>query len=185
MTIERCHDDDPNRCQGITKSGQCVQLSVEGSEFCKKHAYKSSADIEKARLNHYLLSNPMLQAKMERQAGIEEVRSLREEIHLARVMIETRLDMIEDGDTGDMLAAFGSINTYLQTIEKLTSSCHKMELSLGHLLTKSSVFSLGQDMVSILADELQGIDDYEAVIDRISERLVVAIANTQNEEKSK
>jgi hypothetical protein len=58
-----------------------------------------------------------------------------------------------------------------------------MEISLGHLLTKSSVFSLGQDMVAILAEELQGIDDYEETIDRISERLVVAIANTQNEEK--
>jgi hypothetical protein len=42
---------------------------------------------------------------------------------------------------------------------------------------------LGQDLVGILAEELQGIDDYEAIIDRISERLVVAIANTQNEEK--
>jgi hypothetical protein len=122
---------------------------------------------------------------MNRQFGVEEVRSLREEIHLARVMVETRLDMIEPDDKGDMLSAFSSINTYLQTIEKLTASAHKMEISLGHLLTKSSVFSLGQDMVGILADELSGIDDYEAVIDRISERLVVAIANTQNEEKKK
>jgi hypothetical protein len=183
MTLKRCHDDDPNRCQGITKSGQCTQLAEESSDFCKRHARKSSADIEKARLRHYLLSNPMLQEKMERQSGIEEVRSLREEIHLARVMVETRLDLIEEGNKGDMLAAFSSINTYLQTIEKLTSSCHKMEISLGHLLTKSSVFSLGQDMVAILAEELQGIDDYEETIDRISERLVVAIANTQNEEK--
>jgi hypothetical protein len=122
---------------------------------------------------------------MNRQFGVEEVRSLREEIHLARVMIETRLDMIEPDDKGDMLSAFGSINTYLQTIEKLTSSCHKMEISLGHLLTKSSVFALGQDMVAILADELSGIDNYEEVIDRISERLIVVIANTQNEEKTK
>jgi DNA helicase HerA-like ATPase len=122
---------------------------------------------------------------MERQFGVEEVRSLREEIHLARVMIETRLDMIEEGDKGDMLSAFSSINTYLQTIEKLTSSCHKMEISLGSLLTKSSVFALGQDLVGILAEELQGIENYEETIDRISERLVVAIANTQNEEKTK
>lgn len=179
----RCHDDDPDRCQGVTKNGQCAQLSMEGSQFCQRHAHQSSAKIEGDRLRHYLLSNPMLQAKMDRQFGIEEVRSLREEIHLARVMVETRLDMIEPDDKGDMLSAFSSINTYLQTIEKLTSSCHKMEISLGSLLTKSSVFALAQDMVAILADELQGIDDYESVIDRISERLVVAIANTQNEEK--
>ena len=179
----RCSDADPQRCQGVTKNGQCTQLSLDGEDFCKRHARKSSADIEKARLRHYLLSNPMLQAKMERQAGIEEVRSLREEIHLARVMVETRLDLIEEGDKGDMLSAFSSINTYLQTIEKLTASAYKMELSLGNLLTKASVFTLGQDIVIILAEELKDVDNYEAIIDRISGRLVVAIANTQNEEK--
>jgi hypothetical protein len=181
----RCHNDDPDRCQGVTERGQCTQLATEGSQFCTRHSRKPGAKVESDRLRHYLLSNPMLQAKMDRQFGVEEVRSLREEIHLARVMIETRLDLIEPDDKGEMLAAFSSINTYLQTIEKLTSSCHKMEISLGSLLTKSSVFALGQDMVGILADELQGIDNYEEVIDRISERLVVAIANTQNEEKKK
>lgn len=185
MAQSRCDDDDPARCHGITKNGQCTKLSMDGSDFCRGHAHKSCANIERDRLRHYLLSNPILQEKMDRQFGIEEVRSLREEIHLARVMVETRLDMIEPDDKGDMLSAFSSINTYLQTIEKLTSSAHKMEISLSHLLTKSSVFSLGQDMVAILADELQGIDNYEEIIDKISERLVVAIANTQNEEKSK
>jgi hypothetical protein len=179
----RCDDADPNRCQGITKNGQCAQLRIEGSQFCRRHARQSSAKIEEDRLRHYLLSNPMLQEKLNRQFGIEEVRSLREEIHLARVMVETRLDLIEPGDKGDMLTAFSSVNTYLQTIEKLTASAHKMEISLGSLLTKSSVFALGQDLVGILAEELQGIPDYEETIDRISERLVVAIANTQNEEK--
>lgn len=179
----RCEDADPNRCHGITKNGQCCQLAEEGTNFCRAHSNLSNADSEKARLRHYLLSNPELQSKLNRQAGIEEVRSLKEEVHLARVMVETRLDMIEDGDKAGMLAAFSSVNTYLQTIEKLVSSCHKMEISLGHLLSKSSVFSLGQDIVTILSEELKDVDDYEAIIDRISEKLVVAIAATQNEEK--
>ena len=181
----RCSDADPRRCQGINKNGQCAQLALDGEDFCRRHGRKSSADIEKARLRHYLLSNPVLQERMERQNGIEEVRSLREEIHLARVMVETRLDLIEEGNKGEMLAAFGPVNTYLQTIEKLTASAYKMEIQIGNLLTKASVFTLGQDIVIILAEELKDVDDYEAIIDRISGRLVIAIANTQNEEKTK
>jgi hypothetical protein len=134
-------------------------------------------------MRHYLLSDPDLQSRLNRQASMEEVRSLREEIHLARMMVETRLDLIEEGDRGSMLAAFSNVNTYLATIEKLVSSCHRMEVSLGTLLSKASIFALGQEIVNILIDELHELDGYEEIVDRISERVVVAIAGQQNEEK--
>jgi hypothetical protein len=169
----------------VLAEGQCTRLSIEGSDFCIVHAKVSKADAHKKRVQHYLLSNPELQTRLNRQASVEEVRSLREEIHLARVMVETRLDLIEDGDRGAMLAAFSNVNTYLQTIEKLVSSCHRMEVSLGTLLSKASIFTLGQEIVSILADELQGIEGYEEIVDRISERVVVSIAGQQNQDKDK
>jgi hypothetical protein len=180
--MPECTADDPKRCQGITENGQCNRLAEDGSKFCRTHSRTSSENREKERLRHYLLSNPDLQKRLNRQAGIEQVRSLREEVHLARVMVEARLDMIEPDNKGDMLAAFSSVNTLLQTIEKLVSSCHRMEVSLGSLLSKSSVFSLGQDIVGILAEELKDIDGYEHLIDRISERMVTAISEQQNEE---
>ncbi len=179
----RCDKADPNRCQAVQSKGQCNNLSIEGSKFCEIHAKVSGAEIHEKRLRHYLLSNPELQARLNRQAAVEEVRSLREEIHLARMMVETRLDLIEDNDRGDMLAAFSNVNTYLQTIEKLVSSCHRMEVSLGNLLSKASVFTLGQEIVSALVDELQHVDGYEEIVDRVSERIVVAIAEQQNKEK--
>lgn len=179
----RCDPADPQRCQSVLAEGQCPHLSIEGSDFCAVHAKVPKAEMHKQRLQHYLLSNPELQTRLNRQASVEEVRSLREEIHLARMMVETRLDLIEDGDRGAMLAAFSNVNTYLQTIEKLVSSCHRMEVSLGNLLSKASIFSLGQEIVNIMVDELEGIDDYEEIVDRISERVVVAIAGQQNKEK--
>ena len=178
----KCDPADPQRCQSVLAEGQCPHLSIEGSDFCAVHAKVSKADVHKQRVQHYLLSNPELQTRLNRQASVEEVRSLREEIHLARVMVETRLDLIEDGDRGGMLAAFSNVNTYLQTIEKLVSSCHRMEVSLGTLLSKASIFALGQEIVSILADELQGIEGYEEIVDRISERVVVAIAGQENKD---
>jgi len=180
MRDDRCDPADPQRCQATTGRGQCQALSVEGSDFCFVHGQKKT---HTDRLRHYLLSNPELQTRLNRQAAVEEVRSLREEIHLARVMVETRLDLVEEGDRGDMLAAFSNVNTYLATIDKLVNSCHRMEVSLGTLLSKASVFALGQEIINILADELEGIDGYEAIVDRISERVVIAIAGQQNEGK--
>jgi hypothetical protein len=180
-----CDKADPQRCQTVGARGQCNRLSIEGSDFCEVHAHTGKAELHERRLRHYLLSNPDLQARLSRQAAVEEVRTLREEIHLARMMVETRLDLIEDGDRGDMLAAFSNVNTYLQTIEKLVSSCHRMEISLGSLLSKSAVFTIGQEIVNILVDELQNINGYEEIVDRISGRVAVAIAEQQNKEDKK
>jgi hypothetical protein len=172
---------DPQRCQSVTSIGQCDRVSSEGSDHCEVHC-KHKIE-RKQRLQHYWLSNPELQDNLNRHAAVEEVRSLREEIHLARMMVETRLNLVEDGDRGDMLAAFSNVNTYLQTIEKLVSSCHRMEVALGNLLSKASIFVLGQEIVNILIDELQHVDGYEEIVDRISEKVIIAIAEQQNENK--
>ncbi len=181
--MDRCAPDDPQRCQANNSHGQCEFLSSPPSQYCDTHARKMSASKHKARVQHYLINDPDLQESMKRQSEIEEVRSLREEIHLVRSMVERRLNMVEDDDRGGMLLAFSNVNTYMQTLEKLISSCHRMEVSLGSLLTKASVFSLGQEIVLILAEELKDIDDYETIIDRISEQVVVAIAGQENKEK--
>lgn len=183
--MDRCAPDDPRRCQANNSRGQCEFLASPPSQYCDSHARKMSVSGHKARVQHYLINDPDLQESMKRQSEIEEVRSLREEIHLVRSMVERRLNMVEDNDRGGMLLAFSNVNTYMQTLEKLISSCHRMEVSLGSLLTKSSVFSLGQDIVLILAEELKDIDDYETIIDRISEQVVAAIAGQENEDKKK
>ncbi len=180
---EGCEPDDPRRCQAVAKHGQCTHLAVAPSKYCKPHGLKGDVTLHKARVQHYRINDPALQDSMKRQSELEEVRSLREEIHLVRSMIEMRLNLVDDEDRGAMLLAFSSVNTYMQTLEKLVSSCHRMEVSLGSLLTKAAIFSLGQEIVIILADELQGIDNYEEIVDRISERVVVAIANQENENK--
>lgn len=179
--MTKCDPSDPHRCQATVAKGQCPNLATEGSKYCLKHTHNSN-DHEN-RVRHYLLSNPELQTRLNRHAAVEEVRSLREEIHLARMMVEARLDLVEEGDRGEMLAAFSSVNTLLQTVEKLVSSCHRMEISLGGLLSKGSVLALGQEIVMILVDELQEIDGHEEIIDCISERVIKAIAEQGNKEK--
>jgi hypothetical protein len=171
---------DPNRCQYVTSKGQCIHLAVERSRYCEVHEFSGKEKIRKERLRHYLLANPDLAARYNRHSAIEEVKNLRDEIALARAMIGKRLDAVENNS--DFLAACGTVNSYLKTVEKLVSSCHKMEISLNTLLSKASIFTLGQEIVSILVDELSQIDNYEEIVDKISERIIATIAHQKNEE---
>ena len=43
--------DDPNRCQAVTKKGQCINKKAEGSNFCAGHGGTSSGK-DKA-MNNY------------------------------------------------------------------------------------------------------------------------------------
>jgi len=179
MKTERIDPADPNRCQAVTSKGQCFHLAAGNGTFCEAHDPGAAAMVRKERVRHYLLSNPDIAERYNRHGAVEEFRNLRDEIALARTMAEKRLDAVKDNS--DFLAACGAVNSYLQTIEKLVSSCHKMEISLGGLLSKASVFALGQEIVSILVDELCQLDGYEQIIDRISERIITVIAERDNE----
>jgi len=162
-----------NRCQGTVKAGQCTKDVLPGSKYCASHGPRAR-DIE---MQQYLLSEDQIKTSATRHHATEEVKNLREEIALARAMVERRLNMVTCDS--DFLAAVGPVNTLLITIEKLVSSCHKLETSLGDLLAKSAVVALAQELVKILVEELKDVEDYEAIIDRISNRVAPALEHQE------
>ena len=94
------------------------------------------------------------------------------------MLIEERMNLISNEN--DFLSAFGPVQQALLTVEKLTKSLHQMEQSLGNLLNKSAVVKLGQSLSKIIVEELRDVPGYEAVVDRINERMLVSIAELQN-----
>lgn len=170
---------DPNRCQCVRGEGQCPNIAVEGTKYCEDHLGVGHRSVRKHKWRNYILGNPDLQSRYDRFSAVEEMRSLRDEIALARAVIEKRLGEIHT--ESDFLAACGTVNSYLQTIEKLVSSCHRMEVSLGNLLNKASIFALGKELVEILIEELEGVPGYEEIVDRISAKIASAIAEQENE----
>lgn len=168
-------DNRPNRCQANTPYGQCSHDAVEGQSRCPYHLRDADYENRQA-LKAYILSNHEIAHAAGRHSTAEQLKSLREEIALCRALVERRLNMIEDGNAADFLAACGQVNTMLLTIEKLVSSCHRLETSLGTLLSKAAVLDLAQEVVGILTEELEGIDNFEEVVDRISERILLSMA---------
>lgn len=169
---------DPRRCKGAAPDGQCQNVAEHGSDYCRAHGGRT--DLKEAEDKRgYLLAKAGERARLVGMADeLEPVKELRDLIALQHMLIEKRYNLIKD-DT-DILTACGPLNQMLTTMEKLINSCHKIETNLGELLQRHAVLTLAKEMVRIVIDELDGIENYEYIIDQITQRLIDTIRNTTN-----
>ncbi len=180
MVLARVTDPaDPTRCQGAAPDGQCLNKAEPGSNRCRAHGGTDLA-AKAERKRGYLLAKAEDQTRLATLSEeLEPVKALRDSIALLHMMIERRWNSIKTD--GDLLQACGPLNQMLQNMERLVSSCHKIEQNLGQLLAKNAILALAKRMVEVMVEELEGIEDYEAIIDRITVRLVDTIRGTDND----
>lgn len=176
--MERVKDlADPNRCKAASQDGQCKNKAEPGTSYCICHGGRDLTEQKDTR--GYLLAKAQDRTRLaEVSEGLNPVKQLRDSISLLTMMIERRWNSVKDDN--DLLQACGPLNQMLQNMERLVSSCHKIEQDLGQLLAKHAILSLGKRMVAVMMDELEGIDDYEATIDRITARLVDTVSDADN-----
>jgi hypothetical protein len=170
--------DRPNRCQAIVRNGQCGRDAQPGSKYCYSH--NGGNDLVEAN-NKRLYNLHKANARLATLSEHEDLKSLRDEISIARILIEDRFNLIKD--ESDLLSACGTLNSLLLTVERLVQSAHKLELNLGSLLAKPTLLALGNELVAIIIDELKDIPDYENVVNKISERVITVIAKASNDGK--
>src|SRR4029077_12914332 len=92
----RVEDNDPERCQGVSSTkGQCQFKRATGSQYCKMHggaAVLKSAEQE--RIRNYRLSK--WQLRMNEFADSDQVKSLREEVGISRMVLEEIVNRCKD-----------------------------------------------------------------------------------------
>lgn len=169
---------DPNRCKGSVRSGQCWNHAEHGSDYCCYHLGVSTEREE--RKNLYNLTQARHRIRLAQLKDHEQVKSLREEIALARILLEERFNQVKDD--ADLMAACPMLNQLLLTLERLIKSSHQIEQNLGALLAKPTVILLGQNIVNLLIEELKQIDGYEEIVDRITDRMFTAIESAVNKD---
>jgi len=162
------------RCKWIKPDGQCQSEAADGSPFCKIHGPVSTDQ----GLRHYLITNRLLGNSPDRHCAVEEIKDLRSEIALTRALIETRLNLSQSET--ELIASMGILHQYLTTVEKLVSSCHRMDSSLGNLLNKASILNLAQELVNIIVTELDGVPGRDEIVDKISAQILAVIGNKDN-----
>lgn len=171
------YPEHPDRCQGIRHNqGQCTNLSAPHSSFCLCHGGNKGAEaVEKRSLSNYRLTK--WQARLEEKVGKSELKSLRDEIGILRVLMEETLNKCTTNM--DLILQSSKISDLAMKIEKLVASCHKLEGSMGKLMDKSAILQFASEIVEIIGRELQGD---ETKISAIGEQIFTAVGRLGSEE---
>jgi hypothetical protein len=174
---------DPRRCKGNARDGQCGNLAEPGSEYCAACGGRDHSREQDRR--QYLLTKAEYRKRIAELSDHDDVKSLRDEIAIARMLIEERLNNIQDRN--DLLASCGPLNQLLLTVERLVKSAHVLEQNLGLLLSKEAVLRLAHQLGDIVTDVLreEQIPDFELVADEIFHRFSLCAKGVRNEEPAR
>jgi len=174
---ERITDDaDPQRCQGYTAQrhngaggGQCFYKAIAPGKYCQRHGgHLTAAKNKQEKVRNYNLTKWRI--RVNQFADNPEIKSLREEIGIIRMMIETVLEMCKD--ESDLLLWAGKLQTLIFQAQKLVESCHKLEERTGVLLDKASILVFCDSAVKIIANFVEDGD----ALDTIATQLVDVVA---------
>jgi flagellar motility protein MotE (MotC chaperone) len=172
--MERVNElDDPNRCKASAGATQCLNKAAEGSDYCIAHKGIDRSEANNKRA--YLLAEATDRAKLARFAESESIKSLRDEIALARLMVERHWNMIKNDN--DFTNRAPSINSLLLTIERLIKSSHSIEQSLKSLLGREHVIAFAQLLVQAVMDELATVPGYEKIMDRVIAKIMSTLSD--------
>lgn len=165
---------DPRRCQspGDMNEGQCVYRSVDGTNppQCPKHGgIKFEQKQEQLKIRQYRLQ--IWQERMTEFADDANIKSLREEIGIIRLLIENVLNQCSD--SAQLSLYSGKIAELVMKAEKLVVSCDKLETKFGMLLDKAAILTLGSEIVKIIGKHVKET----AAIDAISGDIIDVLSS--------
>ena len=164
IEITRVDEDSEFRCQGATAHGQCLNRVVPGSEFCIVHGGGNA--IRKQKLDSkriYMLEK--FQDQVHRHSDHQELKSLREEIAILRMMLETQLNACEDAT--DLMLKSSGIRSLVSEIEKLVRSCDRLEQTSGSMLDAQQAVSWMNEIAGIMDSHISDPEIVRAIAEEI------------------
>lgn len=175
--IQKCAPDDPNRCQAVHSQGQCLNLAAPESKYCLAHGGNKGAQVSKAQqLRNYQLTR--WRSDVERSANSPQIKSLREEIGICRIVLETTLNRC-DSET-DLMLKSHTISDLVSRIERLVISCHKLEDQMGNLLDKTQILQFSQELIRLITQ----IENDETKIKAISDGIIEIATRLTTDEQT-
>ena len=153
-------DDPSERCEATVAFGQCPYKKHLKTNFCPMHGYNHVPDYKR----NYQLAR--WQNRVNNFADNDQIKSLREEIGILRMVMEEIL--LHCNDATDILMASQRISDTALKIEKLVVSCDKLENRMGMVLSKRAVIQLAGEYVQIINNYVTDPD----IIEQISSQIV-------------
>lgn len=167
--FERVTDEfDPMRCQGSTTRGPCPYKATVAGQFCPMHSGGSLAHhARKEAVRNFRLTQ--WQSRVNEFADSTEVKSLREEVGIMRLLLENTMNRYKTPD--DLYAGTGKVSDLITRLEKLVATCHRLELANNTLMDRNTVLKIASAMIEVIGEFVTD----EKVLDLIGDKIVTAI----------
>ena len=123
------------------------------------------------RLKQYLLTKAQDRERLAQLAENDGLKTLREEVVSPWGMLERRLSLANRSDA-EFLAAYSEVEKSLKPLADLKKSNFFLEQKSGAMLSRDRRSRLVRQIIEIIVDELEGIADYERIVDSIIERIL-------------
>jgi len=144
---DRLQHELGERCEATGKDSQCPYCKVEGSNYCSRHGgYLQQKRKDAEAMRGYRLGR--WKARVGELSDSSGIKSLREEIGILRMMLEEMIGQCTDAT--DILLYSQRMSDLVMKIEKLVTSCDKLENRMGMLLSKDSVLQLASTYIQII-----------------------------------
>jgi hypothetical protein len=159
-----------NQCEHVNATGQCPLAAVEGGNRCRAHGgNKQENSIKAKELRNYRLAR--FNSRISEMGNSNYLLNLKDEVGVLRYILEERLNACQTAQ--DLILQAGPLTDLIMKIDKVVTSCGRLELKLGNFLDRAKVTNLAQVMVQIITKYIED----EAAIEAISEELLEALEN--------
>jgi hypothetical protein len=163
------YPEHPDRCQGPAEHGQCPNFAVPGGQNCLVHGGNKQIESQKAAsLKNYRAGQ--WQAKINRFSESSQIKDLREEVGILRMLMEERLTFCKTPH--DLLIQSGVISELVMKIEKVVASCHKLEASLGQHMDKTALMGFAQQVIQVISINVSDREIIDTVANGIVELVI-------------
>lgn len=160
--------DSPTRCKSTRGKSQCWYESVPGSETCQIHCGRPTVNAEQEKIGQYRLTQ--YQARMMEFSNNPKVKSLRDEIAIARMTLEAIINKCQTPN--ELFIHSTKIGEMLTRIEKLIVSCNNLEQKTGMLLDKTQIVNIAEQLVQVITAHVDDPDTLLTVSDEIGRVLL-------------
>ena len=168
--IQRVSSDTDPTLQ--SEKADCGNMVEKGSSFCLVHGGNKATEAAEANgLRNYRLSKA--NARLGQLRNNSFIKDLRDEIAILRIILEERLNALSE--PSEMILHSGALSELVLKIEKLVTSCHKLEMSMGSTLDKSTVANMAEGIVKIISSHVseQTLSTIVADIDKLINQPIV------------
>lgn len=168
-------EDDPDRCRGSMAHSQCGHKRIPPSWFCSKHggAHTAKSEIKKEKKMYQLLQ---WQSRVGEFAGMERVKSLRDEIGIARFTLEELMKKCDDANK--LLVYNPQIIVLLNQIRALVDSAQKLEEKGNLLLDKAVIFHVADAIVKIISEYITDGEQLAKIGEEVANVIEGAVSTT-------